>query len=47
VEQHFGLPAVSASVCTTYRMLDRLGLKTVAPGGGTLLSGEYGAAQAA
>ena len=47
VEQHFGLPAVSASVCTTYQMLNRLGLKTAAPGGGTLLSGEYGAAQAA
>ncbi|MDX1513908.1 MAG: Asp/Glu racemase [Gammaproteobacteria bacterium] len=47
VEKHFGLPAVSASVCTTFQMLDRLGLKTVAPGGGTLLSGAYGKAKAA
>lgn len=47
VEKHFGIPAVSASVCTTYQMLSRLGLKAVAPGGGTLLSGKYGTAQAA
>lgn len=47
VEKYFGLPAVSASVCTTYQMLNRLGLKTVAPGGGTLLSGRFGAEQAA
>ncbi len=46
VEKLTGLPAISASVCTTYQMLDRLGLKTVAPGGGTLLSGQYGAARA-
>lgn len=39
VEEMSGLPAVSASVCTTYRMLKALGLRTTAPGGGTLLSG--------
>jgi maleate isomerase len=39
VEAFTGLPAVSAAVCTTWQMLSRLGLKTVAPGGGTLLGG--------
>ncbi len=41
VEEATGLPAVSASVCTTFFMLDRLGLRTVAPNGGELLSGRY------
>ena len=38
IEATSGLPAVSASVCTTYRMLGELHLKTAAPLGGTLLS---------
>ena len=29
VEQECGLPVVSASVCTTYQMLQKLGLKTI------------------
>ena len=41
VEQECGLPVVSASVCTTYQMLQKLGLKTVAPDAGALLSGRY------
>lgn len=47
LEQKLGLPAVSASVCTTYLMLERLALETRAPGGGTLLSGRFGKAEAA
>ncbi len=42
-ERRTGLPVVSASVCTAFQMLQRLGLKTVAPDAGTLLSGRYGA----
>jgi len=42
VEHATGLPVVSAAVCTTFQMLERLGLKTVAPDGGTLLSGRFG-----
>jgi maleate isomerase len=41
VERECGLPVISASVCTTYQMLQKLGLKTVAPDAGTLLSGRY------
>jgi len=37
-----GLPVVSAAVCTSFQMLQRLGLKAVAPNAGTLLSGRYG-----
>jgi len=37
---------VSASVCTAFQMLERLGLKAVAPNAGTLLSGRYGSAGA-
>jgi maleate isomerase len=40
VEQQCGLPVVSASICTTYQMLQRLGLKTYVPNAGALLSGE-------
>jgi len=40
-EQACGVPVVSAAVCTAFQMLDRLGLKTVAPNAGTLLSGRY------
>jgi maleate isomerase len=41
VEQECGLPVISASVCTTYQMLQKLGLKTCAPDAGALLSGRY------
>ena len=45
-ERRTGLPVVSASVCTAFQMLERLGLKAVAPNAGTLLSGRYGSAGA-
>ena len=41
VENQCGLPVVSTAVCTTHQMLKRLGLKTVAPNSGALLSGKY------
>jgi maleate isomerase len=41
VEAECGLPVISASVATTYQMLQKLGLRTYAPGAGTLLSGRY------
>jgi maleate isomerase len=41
VEKESGLPVVSASICTTYQMLRRLGLSTYVPEAGTLLSGRY------
>lgn len=41
VEDSLGLPVVSASVCTTYRMLQQLGLEARVPGAGALLSGRY------
>ena len=41
VEDRIGLPVLSAAVCTTYQMLSELGLKTVAPNAGALLSGRY------
>lgn len=41
VEDKLGLPVISASVCTAYTMLKRLGLATRVPGAGTLLSGKY------
>ncbi len=47
LERKLGLPTISAAVCTTYLMLERLGLETRAPGGGTLLSGRFGNAKAA
>lgn len=40
-EARCGLPVVSAAVCTTYQMLKKLGLKTVVPDAGSLLSGRY------
>ena len=43
IEAASGLPAVSSSVCTAYQMLSKLGLKTIAPQAGTLLSGRYAA----
>ncbi len=41
VEDRIGLPVLSAAVCTTYRMLQTLGLKTAVPNAGALLSGRY------
>lgn len=41
VEDRCGLPVVSASVCTTFQMLQMLGLNTAVPGAGSLLSGRY------
>jgi maleate isomerase len=41
VEQECGLPVISASICTTYQMLQKLGLKTYAPDAGALLSGRF------
>ncbi|PZQ77376.1 MAG: Asp/Glu racemase [Variovorax paradoxus] len=41
VEAQAGIPVVSAAVCTTYMMLKALGLETVVPGAGALLSGRY------
>jgi maleate isomerase len=42
-ERRTGLPVVSASICTAFQILECLGLKTMAPDAGTLLSGRYGA----
>jgi maleate isomerase len=47
VEQAIGRPVTSSAACTAFRMLERLGLPTVAPGAGALLSGRYGRAGAA
>ena len=41
VQDRTGLPALSASVCTTFQMLQKLGLKTAVPNAGALLSGKY------
>lgn len=41
IEAASGLPVISSSVCTTYQMLKKLGLRTVAPNAGTLLSGRH------
>jgi maleate isomerase len=41
IEDRTGLPVVSSSFATTYMMLKKLGLKTAAPGFGSLLSGRY------
>jgi maleate isomerase len=41
VERECGLPVISAAVCTTYQMLQKLGLQTYAPEAGALLSGRY------
>ena len=41
VEKECGLPVVSASICTTHQMLQRLGLKTCVPNAGSLLSGNF------
>jgi maleate isomerase len=41
LEKQLGVPTVSAAVCTTHQMLDRLGLERRLPGAGTLLNGTY------
>lgn len=41
IEDRTGLPVVSSSVSTTFMMLKKLGLKTLSPGFGALLSGRY------
>lgn len=41
VEALTGKPVVTAAVATTYFMLKRLGLETIVPGAGALLSGAY------
>ena len=41
VEDECGLPVVSASICTTHQMLQKLGLKTFTPNAGSLLSGKF------
>lgn len=41
IEDRAGMPVLSSSVATTYMMLKKLGLKTYAPGFGSLLSGNY------
>ena len=38
VQRECDFPVVSAAVCTTYQMLEKLGLKTWAPSAGALLS---------
>lgn len=45
IEAALGLPVVSSAVCTTYRMLERLGLSTHVPHSGALLSGKFDAKQ--
>lgn len=41
IEDRLGLPVLSSSIATTYAMLGKLGLRTFAPGFGSLLSGRY------
>lgn len=41
LQQALGIPVVSAAVCTTHQMLDRLGLERRVPDAGALLSGRY------
>lgn len=41
LEDSIGVPVVSAAVCTTHQMLDRLGLERRVPDAGALLSGRY------
>jgi maleate isomerase len=41
LEDAIGVPVVSAAVCTTHQMLDRLGLERRVPEAGSLLSGRY------
>jgi len=41
VEEICGKPVISSAVCTVHAMLKRLGLRTVVPNAGRLLSGAY------
>lgn len=41
VEDRLGLPVLSAATSTVYQILKQLGLKTVVPNAGSLLSGKY------
>ena len=41
VEAEVGIPVVSAAICTTYMTLKELGLETIVPNAGSLLSGRY------
>lgn len=41
IEAASGLPVLSSSVCTTWQMLQKLGLDAVVPGAGALLSGRH------
>ena len=41
IEDRIGIPVLSSSIATTFMMLKKLGLKTHAPGFGSLLSGRY------
>lgn len=41
IEQASGLPVVSSAVCTTWSLLNHLGLERRVPGAGALLSGRY------
>ena len=42
VEREAGIPVISAAVCTTFQMLQKLALRPYVPNAGTLLSGKYG-----
>jgi len=39
VQEKLGLPVTSAATCTTWKMLNQLGLEPIAPGGGAILAG--------
>lgn len=41
VEDALGKPVISSSICTTFRLLEEMGLEPVAPNAGALLSGAY------
>lgn len=41
VEKSIGLPVISSSICTAFRMLEELGLETAVNDAGALLSGRY------
>lgn len=41
VEKNIGLPVVSSSICSAFRMLEELGLETIVENAGALLSGRY------
>lgn len=44
VEKNLGVPVVSSAISTAFRMLEELGLETVAEDAGALLSGRYSSA---